>query len=108
MALSMLPFHNLSSQQIIDEFATSKDKLKEILENANLTKFLKPYKQLFSQVGINCEYFIEDEFNSKLKDHNDSRFSIFHLNIRSLNCHHKELKVYLSLLKTCKLIDIYV
>ena len=67
MALSMLPFHNLSSQQIIDEFATSEDKLKEILENANLTKFLKSYKQLFGQVGINCEYFIEDKFNSKLK-----------------------------------------
>ena len=94
----MLPFHNLSSQQIIDEFATSKDKLKEIFENANLTKFLEPYKQLFSQAGINCEYFIEDEFNSKRKDHNDSRFSIFLPNIRSLNCYHKELKVYLTLL----------
>ena len=81
----MLPFHNLSSQQIIDEFATSKDKLKEILENANLIKFFEPYKQLFSQVGINCEYFIEDEFNSKLNDSNDSRFSIFHLNITEVS-----------------------
>ena len=33
-----------------------------------------------------------------LKKYNDSKFSIFHMNIRSLNKHHKELVTYLSLL----------
>ena len=47
---------------------------------------------------MDCKYFIEDEFNTNLKNCDDSTLSLFHLNIRSVNCHHKELSAYLSLL----------
>ena len=47
---------------------------------------------------MECKYYVENEFNAALKKYNDSKFSIFHTNIRSLNKHHKELVTYLSLL----------
>ena len=52
---------------------------------------LTPYKQIFSQVGLDCKYYIEEEFNAELKNYNDSNFSVFHINIRSLNKHHLSL-----------------
>ena len=42
-------------------------------------------------------YYVEDEFNS-YTDKLNTKLSVFHLNIRSLNCHHKELIAYLQLL----------
>ena len=39
MALDIFPFYHLSNNQLQDEFATSREKSKEILENANLQKF---------------------------------------------------------------------
>ena len=83
MVLDIFPFYHLSNNQLQDEFATSKEKLKEILENANLQKFLKPYKPFFNQLGVDRKYFIEDEFNTNLKNCDDSTLSLFHLNIRS-------------------------
>ena len=59
---------------------------------------LTPYKQIFSQVGLDCKYHVEEELNAELKNCNDSNFSVLHINIRSLNKHHKELVTYLSLL----------
>ena len=85
MALNIFPFYHLSNNQLQYEFAISKETLKDILENANLQKFLKPYKQFFNQLGVNCKYFVEDEFNTNLKNCDDSKLSLFHLNIRSLN-----------------------
>ena len=61
MALDIFPFYHLSNHQLQDEFATSKEKPKEMLENADLQKFLKSYKQFFNQLGIDCWYFVEDE-----------------------------------------------
>ena len=51
-----------------------------------------------NQLGVDCKYFVEDEFNTNLKNCDDSKLSLFHLNIRSPNCHHKELSAYLPLL----------
>ena len=93
MALDIFPFYHLSNNQLQDEFATSEEKLKEILENANLQKI--NFSNLTSSSLIN---YVKDEFNANLKNCNDSKLSLFHLNNRSLNCHHKELSVYLSLL----------
>ena len=42
-------------------------------------------------------YYVEDEFNSYISKINP-KFSVFHLNFKSLNCHHKELVTYLQLL----------
>ena len=60
MALNIFPFYHLSNNQLQDEFATTKEKLKGILENANLQKFLKPYNQFFNQLGVDCKFFVED------------------------------------------------
>ena len=67
----------------------AKKNQKKFFENANLQKFLKPYKQFFNQSGVDCKYFGEDGFNANLKNCDDSTLSLFQLNIRSLNCHHK-------------------
>ena len=88
----------LTSEQILKEFLTSKQRLKKAIKKSNLEKFLKPYKDMYNQVGMECEYYVENEFKATLKKYNDSKFSIFHVNIRSLNKHLKELVTYLSLL----------
>ena len=95
---NILPFANLTQKQTRDEFSTNQQKLEEVIKNSNLSTMLTPYKQSFSQVGLDCKYYVEEEFNAELKNYNDSNFSIFHINIRSLNKHHKELVTYLSLL----------
>ena len=46
---------------------------------------------------LGSNYYVEDEFNSYTKKLN-TKFSVFHLNIRSLNCHLKEIIAYLQLL----------
>ena len=51
----------------------------------------------FQQTMLGSNYYVEDEFNSYTKKLN-TKFSVFHLNIRSLNCHHKEIIAYLQLL----------
>ena len=73
------------------QFLTSKQRLKEAIKKSNLGKFLKPYKDMYNQVGMECKYHVENQFNAALKKYNDSKFSIFQMNIRSLNKHHKEL-----------------
>ena len=98
MLLKFFPFSNLTSEQIRKEFLTSKQRLKEAIKKSNLGKFLKPYIDMYNQVGMECKYYVENEFNAALKKYNDSKFSIFHMNIRSFNKHHKELVTYLSLL----------
>ena len=99
---NVLPFANLPQKQIRDEFSTNQQKLKGVITNSNLSTMLTPYKQIFSQVGLDCKYYVEEEFNAELKNYNDSNFSVFHINIsfniRSLNKHHKELVTYLLLL----------
>ena len=51
----------------------------------------------FQQAVPGTNYYVEDEFNSHINKIN-SKLSVFHLNIKSLNCHHKELVTYLQLL----------
>ena len=79
MLLKFFPFSNLTSEQIRKEFLTSKQRLKEAIKKSNLGKFLKPYKDMYNQVGMECKYYVGNEFNGALK-------------------HHKELVTYLSLL----------
>ena len=57
---------------------------------------MKKFKSYFQQVGSDSHYFTEDGFNESLHQLN-TRFSLFHLNIRSLNKHHNDLVIYLLL-----------
>ena len=96
---TLLPFNGLSNDEMANEFTTSKDKLKEVLENSILPNFMNKFKPYFHQVGIDSEYFTGDEFNSHVKNSN-MKLSIFHVNNRSLNKHHNDLIIYLSMLDT--------
>ena len=60
----LLSFKGLSNDEMANEFMTSKDKLKEVLENSTLPNFMNKFKCYFHQVGIGSKYFTEDEFNS--------------------------------------------
>ena len=48
--------------------------------------------------NVACDYFIEDIFNQMLRNENysDADFSLFHLNIRSLQCNFNNLINLLS------------
>ena len=88
-----------NDQELIDLFKTPKQKLDEVIENSNLPTLLAPFKQYFHQVGLNSKYYTEDYFNTGRSKYKNNEFSIFHLNIRSLNKHHVELTTYISLLQ---------
>ena len=94
-----LPFIDINNQELIDLLKNPKQKLHEIIQNSNLQTLLAPFKQYFHQVGLNFEYYTEDYFNTARSKYKNNEFSIFHLNIRSLNKHHVELITYISLLQ---------
>ena len=81
---TLLPFNGLSNNEMVNEFMTSRDKLKEVLENSTLPNFMNKFKPYFYQVGIDSKYFTKDESNSHIKGSN-IKLSIFHANIPSLN-----------------------
>lgn len=58
------------------------------------------YFEKQSDILNKCTYFLEDDFNNKLaKDYNSNNFSLFHLNVRSLNKHFDAFETYINLLK---------
>ena len=89
--INALPFMDMNDQELIDLFKTPKQKLHEVIENSNLPTLLAPFKQYFDQVGLNSKYYTEDYFNTARSKYKNNEFSIFHLNIGSLNKHHVEL-----------------
>ena len=96
--MESLLFTNPTILEIQNLYETESDKIKRIIDNSILPKYIRQLVPYFQQTipGLLC-YYVEDEFNSytnKIKPN----FSVFHLNIRSLNCHHKELIAYLHVL----------
>ena len=65
--------------------------------NSELPKHINQLIPYFANSIPGSNYYVEDDFNSYINKIRQ-RFSVFHLNIRSLNCHHKELIAYLHLL----------
>ena len=53
------------------------------------------YERYFQPIMLGSNYYVGDEFNS-YTEKLDTKFSV--LNIRSLNCQHKEIIAYLQLL----------
>ena len=45
---------------------------------------------------VHCQYYDENDFNTILDTHRNPKFSILHLNIRSLNANRIELQTYLE------------
>ena len=95
--MDFLPFADHSGLELQNLFETGYDKLKNIINNSKLPKHINQLIPYFANSVPGSIYYVEDKFNPyiiKIRP----RFSVFHLNIRSLNCHHKELIAYLHLL----------
>ena len=92
-----LPFAGLTSLELHDLFEIGSVKLKNMISDSKLPNHIKQLMPYFQQTMLGSNYYVEDEFNSYTKKLN-TKFSVFHLNIRSLNCHHKEIIAYLQLL----------
>ena len=71
--------------------------MKNIINNSKLPKHINQLIPYFANSVPGSNYYVEDEFNSYINKISP-RFPVFHLNIRSLNCHHIELIAYLYLL----------
>ena len=97
--INALPFMDMNDQELTVSFKTPKQKLHEVIENSNLPTMLAPFKQYIHQVGLNSKYYAEDYFNTARSKYKSIEFSIFNLNICSLNKHHVELTNYISLLQ---------
>ena len=95
--MNAVPFAGLTSLELRDLFETGSDKLKNIISDSKLPNHIKQLIPYLQQTIPGTNYYVEDELNS-YTDKLNTKFSVFHLNIRSLNCHHKELIAYLQLL----------
>ena len=95
--INNLPFARLTSLELLDLFETGSVKLKNVICDSKLPNHIKQLMPYFQKAIPGSNYYVEDEFNSHSNKLN-TKFSVFHLNIRSLNCHHKELIAYLHLL----------
>ena len=81
-------------------FMCTRTEILSRLNNPVLLRYLKNQNcvNLKSLHDIDCCYYTEEEFNSKVKSF-DSNLSSFHLNIRKLGRHRNELIAFLSLLE---------
>ena len=95
--MDVLPFVDLSGLKLQNLFERGYDKLENITNNSKLPKHINKLIPDFANSVPGSNYYVEDEFNWYIKKIRP-RFSVFHLNIMSLNCHHKELIAYLHLL----------
>ena len=95
--MDTLPLADLTSLELRNLFETGADKLRNIINDLKLPKYINQLIPYFQQTIPGSNDYVEDEFNSYTSKLN-SKFSLFHLNIRSLNCHHKEFIAYLQLL----------
>ena len=89
----------MNDRELIGLFKTPKQNLHEVIDNFNLPTLLAPFKQYFHQVGLNSKYYTEDYLNTARSKYKNNEFSIFYLNIPSLNKHHVEITTYISLLQ---------
>ena len=95
--LHVLQFAELTSLELQNLFETGSDKLKNIIKNSKLPKHIKQLIPYFENSIPGSNYYVENKFNSYVSKINP-RFSVFHLDIRSLNCHYKEVIAFLHLL----------
>ena len=78
--MDTLPFAHLTSLELRNLFETGADKLRNIINDSKLPKYINQLIPHFQQTIPGSNYYVEDEFNfytSKL----NSEFSLFHLNI---------------------------
>ena len=93
--LQFLSYFNLSDLDLQNELQSSSEKLKSIIDNSTLPSYINQI--IPSSNNFQTKYLTEDDFNACMSTLN-TKFSVFHLNIRSMNSHHGELLAYLQTL----------
>ena len=96
--LKELPFNKLNDEDFRQ--LLSNDGWKVICDNHELSDFVSKLNMTDVLKDLNFEYATCEEINSSVRNFSDSvEFSVFHLNIRSLNANHKHLCQLLALLE---------
>ena len=54
------------------------------------------HANLHHKSKLNCDYYFEDKFRCKLDKNDESRLSLFHLNVKSIPKHYDEMELYLK------------
>ena len=94
--LQQLPYYSVSTQELINDLATPAVTTADFINN----DFLNDLKTLYHSDlyrNLNFDYFTPCSFNAKLNtDTNIADFSVFHMNIHSLNKNSNELCQFLS------------
>ena len=95
---NVLPFGNLSDCELIQLF--SNNKWAEILELNNISNYLQNLNKSEILRSLNFKYVTPEEFNDfACRSTDNVEISVFHLNVRSLNSHHRQLCQLLELLQ---------
>ena len=96
--LSNLPGFNLNDKNFFEMTGARKFIGNQTRFAKNISSQLQNiFKTHIRQSGVEFQYFTEEKLNKKFNQlDNTCQFSIFHLNIRSLNCNHKSLQILLG------------
>ena len=92
-----LPFFILSNSELIVELQVNKYAILE--ENSILLNYVKSTSTSGILHQLNFRYVTETQFNACFStEKNNVELAVFHVNIRSLNCHCRQLCQFLQLL----------
>ncbi len=104
-SLKELPFFALSTPELIAELQVNKYAILE--ENSILLNYVKSTSTSDILQQLNFRYVTETQFNASFSTEiNNIELAVFHVNIRSLNCHCRQLCQFLQLL--CIQFDVIV
>jgi hypothetical protein len=95
LSLNNMPFSNITNYELISEFLSSTNTIRQKLDQCNLNDYL--CKNLSQEIceTIDCKYYNENSLNQLLTKC-EPECSIMHLNIRSLNKHRSKLISFLD------------
>src|SRR6266536_1119213 len=95
--MECLPYWKICNEELKNEFTNSTEDWKEKLMNNELRNYLENTRVINNLDEIGCKYYSVKNLNNQnqmLKEMDT--ISVFHLNIRSFNCHHGALSILLS------------
>ena len=96
-SLTHLPGYKLSDKNFFEMTGAENFIANQTTLAKNISSQLQNiFKTHIKQSGVEFQYFSEDKFNQSVTKIDNCQFSIFHLNIRSLNCNHKSLQILLG------------
>ena len=98
LLLKELPFYSVPLLEFQKDFCSSTITKTDIINHDFLNEVNKLYcNELFC--NLNFDYYTPDSFNAIIsKELRDIKFSLFHMNIRSLNKNNEEFSQFISTL----------